>query len=124
MSDIIEVYEGKKLNLTITNQDCADELNEKFKCNFDESAWRKKYTAAMIGFNLAKIEFSNGVLTEEEFNRNVKAMAKARTKAMLEQKISTEMRKQLHTDMRFAAKYSIIDQALLSVSDYKFNEIN
>ena len=121
---IIEFYEGKKLNPRITNQNVADDLNEMFKCNFNESAWRKHYQTAMKGFDLMKKELSNNNITEEELDRKVKVIAKARTNNMLELKINTEMRKELHYDMRIAAKYSIIDQALLSVADYKFKEIN
>ena len=120
---IIEMFEAKKLNPRITNQDIADDLNEMYNCSFNESTWRKHYQTAMKGFNLMKKELSGGI-SEEELDRKIKVIAKSRTNNMLEQKITTEMRKELHYDMRLAAKFSIIDQALLSVSDYKFKEIN
>lgn len=121
--DIIEVFEVKKLNPHITNQDCANELNEKFNCEFGESAWRKKYQIGMKFYDLARDEIGNGVISEEEMDRRIKTIAKSQSRIMLERKITLEMRKDIFPALRKAAKFSIIDKALLSVSDYKYNEI-
>lgn len=120
---IIEVFEVKKLNPHITNKDCADELNEIFNCKFGESAWRKKYQIGMKFYNMAIEEIGNGVISEEEMDRKIKIIAKANNKMMFERKITQEMRKEFFPAMRKAAKFSLIDRALLSVSDYKYDEI-
>ena len=120
---IIEVFEVKKLNPNITNEDCANELNEMFDCNFSESAWRKKYQTGMKFYNRAIEEIGNGVVSEEDMDRRVKTIAKAQSKIMFERKVTQEMRKEIFPAMRKAAKFSLIDRALLSVSDYEYNEI-
>ena len=121
--DVIEVFEVKKLNPHITNEDCANELNEKFNCDFSESAWRKKYQTGMKFYNKAMKEIGNGVISEEDMDRRVKTIAKAQNRIMFERKITQEMRSEMFPAMRKAAKFSLIDRALLSVSDYEYNEI-
>lgn len=123
LETIIEVYEAKKLNQNITNQDCADELNSLFNRDFNESTYRKHYQLAMIGYNRAIAEVSHGNVSEEYLERKSASIAKARSKLMFEQKVTQEMRKELFPAMRRAAKFSLIDKALLSVSDYEYNEI-
>jgi len=124
LQDIVEVYSERMLNPTIIRQECADKLNEKFNCNFSESAWRKSYQS----YNMAVASYTEKlgmekVLTEEEYDKKIKHIAKARARLMFESKVNQETSKVIHRDLRKAARFSIIDDMFIELSEYEYQVI-
>lgn len=123
LDEIVIVFEKKSITPGMTYNDCADELNNKFRVTFSESAWRKRYQTYLKDYELFVKKFMNNEFETKEIDNRLKNLIQADMRIALKRKEVNIMAREFHTEMNKQAKFKIIENYMLALDGYQYKEI-